>query len=372
MKLLAIAGNIDALIAEIRLRTPLQALADRTGWTLKLRSFHDCRRADLDAADVLIVQRGASRRAWRLQQSMRLRGGAVICEIDDLLTELPAHISNHAAVLGQTAWVQRCLQTADVVTVSTRRLGEALGLPQARVVPNHALPLGDVPLPEPDPTQPVSLIFASMERLATDFIYPPLRAVQGSGVQVVVMGPPGQAFLDAGVAAQCQPLLPRHRFIEFVRQLPNPVAVIPLEASRFASCKSAIKWFEYAEVGIPVLCSAVSPYLDVVQDGSTGALVANEVQAWQEALQRAIADSAWRQRVAHAARVQVRAHHTLEHSVAAWQSAIEAALQERQQAGHLTPGVMWRLQQTTLGAFEGLSLALRQRNRARLARRQGP
>jgi hypothetical protein len=191
-------------------------------------------------------------------------------------------------------------------------------------------------------------------------------------VQVVVMGPPSQAFLDAGVAAQCQPLMPRSRFIEFVRQLPNPVAVIPLEDSRFASCKSAIKWFEYAEAGIPVLCSAVSPYLDVVHDGVTGALVPNEAQAWQGALQIAIDDSAWRRRLALAAREQVRANHTLEHSLVAWQFAIEAALLERTRSGCIKPGVGWRMQQACLGAFEGLSLALRQRNRERLARRQGP
>ena len=38
---------------------------------------------------------------------------------------------------------------------------------------------------------------------------------------------------------------PRALGIDFARQLPNPVAVIPLEDSRFAACKSAIKWFEY-------------------------------------------------------------------------------------------------------------------------------
>ena len=69
MKLLAVAGDIDSLIAGIRLVTPLKVLAAEPGWSLVLRSFHDCRRADLLAADVLIVQRGASG-----DSSVRCRG----------------------------------------------------------------------------------------------------------------------------------------------------------------------------------------------------------------------------------------------------------------------------------------------------------
>ena len=83
MKLLAVAGDITSLIAGIRLVTPLQALVALHGGSLVLRSLHDCTQADLAAADVLVLQRGASARAWRLQQAMRLRGGAVVAEIDD-------------------------------------------------------------------------------------------------------------------------------------------------------------------------------------------------------------------------------------------------------------------------------------------------
>ena len=372
MRLLALAGDIDSLIAEIRLRTPLEALVQRIGWTLTLRSFHDCQRSDLAAADVLIVQRADSRRAWALQRAMRLRGGAVICEIDDLLTEMPAHISNQRATQSRRVWVLRCLAEADAVTAATRRLGDELGLPAAYVVPNHALPLGDLPIPPLDPAQPVSLLFAGMERLATNFIYAPLRALQAQGLalQVVVMGPPGAAFVAAGVAAQCHSLLPRAQFIEFARGLPNPLAVIPLEDSRFAACKSAIKWFEYAEAGIPVLCSGVSPYREVVDDGLTGRLVGNEPAAWQAALEAAVADGPWRQRCAAAARRVVRERHTLAQTSEAWQVAVEGALRRRQDLGPLQAGLALRVQDGLHAVLEAPALRLRQLNRARLARRQ--
>jgi len=369
MKLLAAAGNIEALIAQIRLCTPLQALCEQQGWSLTLRSFHDCTRADLAAADVLVLQRGASARALALQRAMRQRGAAVIYEIDDLLTEISPHISNQASVRAQQGWLRRCMAQSDVVTVSTARLGHELGLPAALVVPNHALALGrDSPLPEQGPGR-VSLLFASSDRLATEFIYPALRALQGDQVQVVVVGPPGQAFEAAGIAVQRYPLLPRERFVALARSLPNPLAVIPLEDSRFAACKSAVKWFDYAEAGVPALCSDVSPYAEVLDDGRTGGLVANDPIAWQAALQRAIADPQSRHRMAQAARDAVRQRHTLAHTVAAWQRAVEAAVQRRASTVLAPAALSWRVSEALTTVLEGSVLRLRRFNRARLARR---
>jgi O-antigen biosynthesis protein len=376
MKLLAVAGDIGALIAQIRLTTPLQALSAQTGWPLVLRAFHDCTRADLLDADVLIVQRAFTRRAWALQRAMRLKGGAVVYEIDDLLTALPTHISNHAAVQAQQTWLRRCMQEADVVTVTTALLGQALtdalSLPSVVQVPNCALPLNDAPLPQPQADQPVTLLFASMERLASDFIYAALRAVQGPDVRIVVVGPPAAGFVAAGVPVQAHALMPRAGFMQFARSLPNVVAVIPLEESHFAACKSALKWFEYSEAGIPVLCSNVSPYRDVVQDGVTGRLVSNDSEAWQSALREVIANAHTRQRWAGAARAVVRERFTLQHTVAAWQRALQAAQRRRAELGPLSAGMAWRAQDQLGLWLESTALRLRQINRARLAKRQQP
>ena len=370
MKVLAVAGDITSLIAGIRLVTPLQAWAQAHGGSLLLRSLHDCTAAHMAAADVLVLQRGASRRAWRLQQAMRLRGGAVVAEFDDLLTELPAHISNRAAVQAQRPWVLRCLATADVVTVSTARLGCELGVAAPCVVPNHAWGLGDAPLPAARPGQPVSLLLAGMDQLACPWLLPALCAVQGPGVQIVVIGPAAAALAAAGLNVQAHALLPRAQFIELARSLPNPLAVIPLEDSRFAACKSAIKWFEYSEAGIPVLCSDVSPYRDVVEPDRTGGLVANDPIAWELALRAAVADAGWRQRVACAARTAVRERHTLAHTVAAWQAALAEAMQRRARSPAPVLTLAWRLQAAWSAAIEPAALRLRALNRARLARRQ--
>jgi hypothetical protein len=374
LSLLAVAGDIDALIADIRLRTPLSALAAHTGWRLVLRSLHDCTQADLAAADVLIVQRGMSRRACRLMRRARAAGAATVYEIDDLLTALPAHVSNHAAVQARQAELQQCLAQADLVTVSTARLGQALGCARWACVPNSALPALAAPLPMQDPGKgPVSLVFASMEHLASDFIFPALRGLQQQhpgAAQIVVFGPPAEAFVRAGLQVRAMDLMPRAQFIETVRSLPNPLAVIPLEDSPFAACKSAIKWFEYSQAGVPCLCSDVPPYADVVQTGQTGALVANTPAAWREALTAAVLDPAWRAGVAARAQQVVQRKHTLQHSLQAWHDAVQAARAHRQR--HPPEAVPWLLRcaDRALHLSEDALLGLRRFNRQRLARRK--
>lgn len=369
MRLLALAGDADALIAQIRLRNPLEQLARERGWVLDVRSFHDCPWSLLARADVLIVQRGLSRRAAELQRLVRARGAAVIYEIDDLLTDLPAHISNHAAVLAAQPWLRQCLLDSDLVTVSTERLGRELAVPDWAVVPNAAWPPQDLPPPAVQPGEPVTLLLASMEGLDAGFLFPALRAVAGPGVRIVAVGPPAALLAAAGVPAQAQALMPRERFIPWVREQPNVVAVIPLEASRFAACKSAIKWFEYSHAGVPVLASSVSPYADVMQDGVTGVLLPNDAAAWEAALRRACSDSAWRQDLAAAAMREVRMRFNFGHTVAAWGGAIEQARARRQQVAVQPLTLAERLRWWTWRWLEAPRQSVRQFNRARLARR---
>lgn len=374
MKVLALAGEITALVAQIRVATPLQALCERDGHTLVLRSFHDCTRTDLAAADVLVVQRGLNRRAWRLQRWMRQRGGAVVYDIDDLLTELPAHISNQAAVAAQRPWLARCLGESDALSVSTARLlamlGDSLALPPAVVVPNHALPRDERPLP-PQTEGPVTLLLASTDHIAVEAIFPALRALQNEqpALQIAVVGPPGAALAAAGLRVQRHALMPREAFLEFARGLPNAVGVVPLEDSRFAAGKSAVKWLYYAGIGVPTLCSAVSPYAEVVEDGRTGWLVANTAAAWEAALRSVIGDAPLRQRVAAAARQEVQLRHGLDGTLAAWREVLALALQQRQARALPSPSLAERLADTLAAISENSQGRLRAFNRARLAKR---
>jgi hypothetical protein len=372
MRILATAGNIDALIAQVRLRVPLEALARQAGWSVTWRSFHECSHGDLRGHDVLIVQRGASRRVLRLEQAMQELGGAVVYEIDDLLTEIAPHISQHAAVIARLPWLKRCMARADVVTVSTARLRDAIA-PWGRevlLVPNYAFQDGDRRLPSTETDAAVHLLVASSDNLMAEDLIAALPGLLTDRCRLVAVGPPARMLEAAGLTVESHPLLPRAKFLELARNLPNAVAVIPLEDSRFAACKSAIKWFDYAEAGIPALASAVPPYADVIEDGVTGCLVPPGTEAWRRALLKAIGDPAWRDTVRAAARAAVRREHTLSHSVQAWQVALETAASRARSRPTESQGAWHRARMAVADAVDDAVVVLRRYNRQRLDRRR--
>lgn len=374
MRILATAGDIDSLIAEIRLRTPLTALAQEQGWAVQWRSFHECRQADLAATDVLVVQRGASRRACRLEERALAHGAAVVYEIDDLLTEIAPHLSQYEPVRASLPWLRRALALADMATVSTPRLQRELA-PHARALslaPNHAFFDADRPLPPQWPGAPVHLLVASSDRLLAGELGAALRGVVGERARLVVVGPPADALASLGLPLQRHPLLPRGQFIALARSLPNAVALIPLEASRFAACKSAIKWFDYAEAGIPTIASDVPPYVDTIEPGRTGALVDQSEAQWRQALQVAIDDVDWRRRIALQARAAVRERHTLAQTVSAWQTALLLARQLRRarRLPRVHASVAWW--RAAGDAAAEWTVSLRRWNRRRLAQRRAP
>ena len=371
VKLLAVAGDIDATIADIRLATPLRALAAGSGHALRLHSLHEVTAADLDWADVLVLQRPTTERAWKLQQRMQRLGGQVVVEIDDLLTRVDPRLDHAAVLMAQCGVVQRCLQGADAVAVSTRRLGQALGLALRhwQVVPNCAWPgaLDVVVLPPAAlvlslKPAAVALVFAASDRLDLAPVTVALRqmlAERPDGLRLIGVGRAADALAAAGLPSERLAQMPRAEFLGWLRQLPCALAVMPLEDNEFNACKSAIKYFDCAVAGVPVLCSDVSPYREVLEDGMTGALVANSDAAWTAVLRRALSDAAWRQRMAQGAERDVHARFTLAHSVDAWAALLQA----------LPPPSASRPGAGASPWWERVALALRQANRARLARR---
>ena len=133
-----------------------------------------------------------------------------------------------------------------------------------------------------------TLIVASSDAVLVDFILPAIKAVidrADISVSVVVIGPPGDAFERAGIKVNRVPNMAYAEFKKFIRTLDNPIGVIPLDDSLFSSCKSPIKYFDYSLAGIPVICSNVPPYSDVLVDRVTGLLVDNETAIWIAAIE---------------------------------------------------------------------------------------
>jgi hypothetical protein len=121
---------------------------------------------------------------------------------------------------------------------------------------------------------------------------------------------------------------------------------------------------------VPTLCSAVSPYAEVIEDGRTGWLVDNTTQAWLAALRAVVDDAPLRLRVAEAARREVALHHGPGPTLAAWREVLALAVQRRQARALAPPHLGDRLQDLLAVMTEGSVGRLRAFNRARLAKRQ--
>jgi hypothetical protein len=367
MHVLAVADRIESTIAAIRIVEPLRALAAAGTIELHAASLLDVEPRRLAEADVLVLQRPSNPRALALLAAMQRGGGRVIVEIDDLLTEPPPHLADHARALERVPHVRRALEAADLVTVSTPRLGQALATlaPRVHVVPNAAAAeaLAAAGSARHTPGAPLHLVLAGSDRVAVPIVARALQSLlheSAGAVKLVGIASAADDLRAAGLPHQALTAMPRAAFVATVAAIDNAVALIPLGETRFDACKSAIKWFDYAALGIPVLCSDVPPYADVIVDGVDGRLLPNDADAWLAALRelRAEPGAAWR--LAQQAARTVASRHTPAHTTAAWADAL-ALLGPRR---HPAPSLPWW--QT---AWSDVLRRLQRANRARLARR---
>jgi len=137
--ILVLATDPGSHISGIRLVIPLQRLADRLGWALRLSPFHAVNRRDLRWADVVVIQRATQSREERVMAWLNAQRIPVIYEIDDLLTEPADHVMGAAELRKHAPLVGRMLGMADAVSASTPRLVDELR-PLTRsihLVPNY-------------------------------------------------------------------------------------------------------------------------------------------------------------------------------------------------------------------------------------------
>lgn len=81
---------------------------------------------------------------------------------------------------------------------------------------------------------------------------------------------------------QCKERLPIAELHPFVADY--DLCLVPLEDSLFNDCKSAIKFLECGLVSVPVVASPRREFRDLVRDGETGFLAADDPDAWYRTL----------------------------------------------------------------------------------------
>lgn len=232
-------------------------------------------------------------------QSNRKKGSIVIADIDDLVFDTARmdqlwtyrHRSDNqrASMRSGFEGYRRCIELADVVTASTwplRHELEAMGK-RAFVVPN-SLPHSLTPIIRSvEDFRDDNLRVCYLSGTAThedDF------AQCSSAVRRLLEKHPTLQFHIVGhLEAKslpservCRhPLKPYDDMLQFLSTC--DIAIAPLEINDFTSCKSELKIFEAALVGVPVVASPSLSYSSCIRNGQTGYLAATD-DDWFERL----------------------------------------------------------------------------------------
>jgi len=205
---------------------------------------------------------------------------------------------------------------ASLTTLSTEPLIEAYApkTHQVRLVPNRL-----------EPKHWLTPVNAGVEA--------PAGVLEHTGPRILYMGSPthredlelvlpaferlrkehGAALFIVGITSSDPPpgvvaLTPPNRrydhFIQWFKSISRffDIAIAPLTDAPFNRSKSALKFMEYAALGLPVVASDVEPYARVVRDGVDGLLVEADEDGWVEAVASLIRDPALRKRLTAAAR----------------------------------------------------------------------
>jgi glycosyltransferase involved in cell wall biosynthesis len=297
----------------------------------------------IDQAPLVLFQRDFSHHFQDYQQVLErahAQGKPVVLDLDDHLLALPEdHPDRLSGVFAdRLPALLHSILNSDAITVTTPVLRQAL-LPyneRIYVLPNYF----DAELwqfREPKPAEkgaPVRILFMGTptHRPDLELIAEPLAHIaQKYAHQVAFIffgAQPPSSLQGAGNVTY----LPLHTytyrdFLQEYQQLEAEIAIAPLQDNLFNRSKSAIKYFEYAALGLPGVFSALPPYTEVVQDGQDGFLAANP-EEWEHKLELLIESPELRLQLAHQAQEQVQQNWFIQNHAREWQDVYDQCLEK--------------------------------------------
>lgn len=292
-----------------------------------------------DDAQVVVGQRVAMPGPlfmWqKLIREQRDRGLRLVYEMDDDLLAINTLSNPLGTVLRQPTHrrvMVECMQTADMLTVSTEPLARSLSRFNDNVV---VLPNGvresifDVPLSTRRGTLNHGAVLLGWQGSSTHA--DDWDIVKETVADILTVEP---YVLMRFLGTPYGEGLPLHRLSfrrwttdleqHYRRVAAFDIGLAPLTRSPFNDAKSGLKFIEYAALGVPAICSNVPAYADLVEHGKTGFL-ASTAQQWRKHLDALIHDPAMRVEIGNAARAAAR-NWTIEKKITLWEDAYASLL----------------------------------------------
>jgi glycosyltransferase involved in cell wall biosynthesis len=103
------------------------------------------------------------------------------------------------------------------------------------------------------------------------------------------------------------------------------IGIIPLPDDEWTRGKSAFKALQCMGMGLPVVCSAVGPSLELIRNGENGFLAAT-ANEWEDILATLIADASLRERLGRAGRRTIEEQFSMTRSAYALADVLRAAV----------------------------------------------
>lgn len=375
-KVLVLTAKPGLSITQIRLGEPLAHICRDGALAHRIKGLKDALINDLLWADVVILQREASRVALKWALTTKRMGRWLVFELDDLLFAPAEHLTHRAGILENADRLRKIAALADRISVSTPRLKAALPAElhaKAFVTPNYAVPPARAPAAHSHATQecPITLVLASSDAMSLSSLLQTLKALQANPpcpLDIFVIGAMAEPLRQAGLNVRTSPSMPLEAFKDLLCQQSNPVGLIPLDNSPFSACKSAIKHFDFAVCGVPSICSDLPPYNDVISSGIDGLLVPDDATAWLDSVTNLCTDRNLRQKLATQARLHVIQSHNLMQNSQAWSRLLETlppGRDPRQRPSAVRRTALY----IQLGPLQRVRIGLRQLNEKRKQKR---
>lgn len=322
IRVLCLVSDTCSSLVDIRLRRPLSRWAARYCGHVEILSIYEFNAMNLEWADIVVFQREANEYSTGLAAHLQNFGKKVVFEIDDLLTDLPSHLSHHSEYINKTLpYINKMLVSADAISVSTDML---LGKYRSKnsniyITQNYSEKMAVSASHFQVPPSSVKLIVASTDKVLVDVLIDPLSKLREEyEVQIICIGPPSERIEECGIEVIKKPIMSHSEFKRFIASIDNGIGLIPLDSSEFSNCKTAIKYFDYSMCGIPTICSNILPYAPVVNNGVTGLLVSNDSKSWTDAITSLVSSHELRYSLAMKAKEYVMQYHNIDIASENW------------------------------------------------------
>jgi O-antigen biosynthesis protein len=272
---------------------------------------------EMAAYDLIVFQRQFDLRVLEGVKLLKALKKKVVYEIDDNMWDIPVeNTSKDFWNDEKIASAETIMKECDAITTSTEPMAEILRQHNKNVyiIPNYITEVN--PLPKYDSVIKIGWSGSLSHNIDfNDDITRALKDIKNKykgKVELVFCGwiPPDLT----GHVTFYQPVPPMH-YLEFLNQLRLHIGIMPCAKREFNRCKSNLKFLEYSITKTVSIASSIYPYENTITKDNGVLLQDESYEGWFSAIDRLVADTELRNRLANNAYDFVRNNYLIANNI---------------------------------------------------------